>query len=137
MTSRKTLLWLSGFIALGAYFGALMMFVSPDGSLFGLDPILPYMQCLPFAEQLFQNFVFSGIMLIVVNGICNTIAFVGLLRKWRYGVLCALLAGVMLLCWLAVQWVIFDFNLLTTLYTVFGIAQVWLAVADLRATVSI
>lgn len=110
-----------------------MMFISPSGEMFGMDPMLPYMKWLPFSDILFQDFIFSGIMLIVVNGVCNTVAFVGLLKRRRYGVVCGFLSGIMLLCWLSVQWVIFDVNPMTTAYTVFGAVQILLARSVLLA----
>lgn len=129
---QKKLLLLSGFIGIGAYFGGLMMFLSPDGGMWGMDAILPYMQLLPCADVLFRDFIFSGVMLILVNGVCNTVAVVGLGNHKRYGVFCAGAASVMLLCWLAVQWVIFAVNPLTTLYTVLGIAQLMMALKVLK-----
>lgn len=124
---QKILFYLSGFIGLGAYLGGAVMFLSPNGAVLGLDAILPHMQILPFAELLFRDFTFSAIMLILVNGVCNTVAVVGLATKRGYGVICSLLAAVMLLCWLGVQWVVFAINPLTTIYTVLGIIQLSLS----------
>lgn len=124
---QRILMYLSGFIGLGAYLGGAMMLLSPDGVVFGMDAILPHMQSLPFAESLFRDFTFSAIMLILVNGVCNTVAVVGLATKSSYRVICSLLAAVMLLCWLGVQWVIFAINPPTTIYTVLGIIQLSLS----------
>lgn len=104
-----------------------MMFISPNGTMWGMDPMLEHMQCLPLSGLLFTNFSFSGVMLILINGVCNTAAVVGLWRGRRWGVLCGGASGVMLLCWLGVQWMIFAVNPLTTLYTVLGVLQVLLA----------
>lgn len=128
----KFLLYLSAFVGLGAYFGGFVMIISQDGMCMGMKPMLYEMQSLPFAEILFQNFLFSGIMLILINGICNTLTVIGLLKKKPYGILCGLLSGILLICWLSVQWVIFAVNGLTTLYTVFGLLQIGLACNILR-----
>lgn len=125
-------MWICGFVGLGAYWGGAMMFISPSGAVWGMEAILPHMQCLPYSEQLFSNFIFSGVMLILINGVCNTVATVGLIKRKLYGVICAAASGVMLLLWLAVQWVIFAVNPLTTLYTAIGIVQLWLAIQILR-----
>ncbi|MEG1413822.1 MAG: hypothetical protein RSA94_01960 [Mucinivorans sp.] len=132
MNVKKALLYLSGFIALGAFWGGIMMFISPSGEVWGMDPLLADMRRLPCAEALFDNFIFSGVMLILVNGGCNTAAVIGLRSDRRWGVMCGGIAGVMLLCWLGVQWVIFAVNPLTMLYTLFGVVQVVLATHLLR-----
>lgn len=41
---------------------------------------------LPFAEMLFQDFVFSGMALLIVNGLTNLPAAALLLRKKALGV---------------------------------------------------
>lgn len=129
---RRFLLWLDGFIGIGAYWGALMMFIDPSGTLWGMDAILPNMSTLPFADTFFTNFIFSGIMLIAVNGIGNTIAVIGLFRNQHYGIIFSLLSGLMLLCWLSIQWIIFEINPLTTMYTIFSIVQMTLSIILLK-----
>ena len=69
--SRKLLLFWTIFIGLGAVFGSSCMLIDPSGKLMGMDAMLPYFQVLPFASVLFQNFIFSGIALLIVNGITN------------------------------------------------------------------
>lgn len=39
-----------------------------------MDTLLPYFSVLPFSDILFQNYIFSGISLLIVNGISNLIA---------------------------------------------------------------
>lgn len=58
------------------------MIIEPNGEVFGFYVLLPYFQVLPFSEVLFQEFVFSGIALIIVNGISNImLLFLSLLKK--------------------------------------------------------
>lgn len=71
---KVLLLILTFFIGIGAFFGGICMLIEPDGSLVFLDTFLIYFQVLPFADILFQNYIFSGIMLILVNGITNIMA---------------------------------------------------------------
>ena len=55
------------FIGIGAVAGATGMLVDPSGKAMGMAAMLPYFQVLPFAEYVFQDFVFSGIALLIVN----------------------------------------------------------------------
>lgn len=48
------------FIGIGAVWGALMMWISPSGKMWGMEPILQFLQVLPFNEILFRNFIFSA-----------------------------------------------------------------------------
>lgn len=128
----KALLWLSGFIGLGALWGGVVMIISPDGSAFGMTPMLIDMARLPFADILFRNFFFSGIMLILVNGVFNLLTVIGLIRKKLYGFWCGLTSGVLLFCWLGVQWIIFAVNPLTSIYTIFALIQIYLALAIIK-----
>ena len=72
--SRKILIFLTLFIGIGALAGSLGMLIDPSGKAMGMDEMLPYFQVLPFADKLFQNLIFSGIMLLIVNGITNVLA---------------------------------------------------------------
>ena len=67
-TARKLLIFWTFFIGLGAVAGAAAMLIDPSGRALGMDAMLPYFQVLPFAEVLFQNFIFSGWALLIVNG---------------------------------------------------------------------
>ena len=68
-TARKRLIFWTLFIGIGAVAGAACMLIEPSGSIMGMDAMLPYFQVLPFASVLFQNFTFSGIALLIVNGL--------------------------------------------------------------------
>lgn len=129
---RSWLLWLSAFIGLGAYWGAVMMFVDPSGEMWGMDAILPSMAILPFSDVLFSDFLVSGFALLFVNGVSNTVAWVLLKRRSVWGAWAQLVCGVMLLVWLSVQWMIFDINVLTTLYTLLALIQIFLSLRLMR-----
>ena len=60
----------------------------------GMDSMLPYFQVLPFADILFQNYLFSGIALLIVNGLTNLVAALLLLRKKKIGVVLGGVRGV-------------------------------------------
>ena len=63
----------------------------------GMDSMLPYFQVLPFADILFQNYLFSGIALLIVNGLTNLVAALLLLRKKKIGVALGGVFGVTLM----------------------------------------
>ena len=63
----------------------------------GMDSMLPYFQVLPFAAILFQNYLFSGIALLIVNGLTNLVAALLLLRKKKIGVVLGGVFGVTLM----------------------------------------
>lgn len=79
--TRRALIFWALFVGLGAVAGALGMLLDPSGRALGMDAMLPYFQVLPFADVLFQNFVFSGWALLIVNGLTNLTAAALLLWK--------------------------------------------------------
>lgn len=60
------------------------MLIDPAGKIMGMDAMLPYFRVLPFADILFADFVFSGIALLIVNGLTNLAAAL-LFAKKRAG----------------------------------------------------
>ncbi|MGN0817754.1 MAG: hypothetical protein ACI4L9_02185, partial [Candidatus Coproplasma sp.] len=82
---KVLLLILTFFVGIGAVFGGVCMLIEPDGRLVFLDTMLPYFQVLPFAEILFQDYIFSGIMLIIINGLTNLTAAALIIKNKRIG----------------------------------------------------
>lgn len=66
--SRRILIFWTFFIGIGAVVSSMGMLADPSGNAMGMDAMLPFFQVLPFAEKLLQNFIFSGVMLLIVNG---------------------------------------------------------------------
>lgn len=120
---RALLLAVSLFVGIGAFFGGVCMLIKPDGSLVFLDGMLPYFQVLPFAEVLFQDYVFSGIMLIIINGVSNALASVLILRNKRSGYVLGTIFGLTLMLWITIQFVIFPFFIIDLVYFLFGVFQ--------------
>ena len=79
---RILLLW-TLFIGLGAVYGSSLMFIDPSGSLLHMDSLLPYFQVLPFSKYLFQDYLFSGFALLIVNGLSNLTAAYLLIKNKR------------------------------------------------------
>lgn len=88
-----------------------------------MDALLPYFQVLPFADILFQNYIFSGIALLSVNGLSNLTAALLLLLKKKSGVILGGVFGITLMLWICIQFVIFPLNFMSTIYFVFGFCQ--------------
>lgn len=122
-TARRFLIFWTLFVGVGAVAGALAMLIDPTGKLLGMDAMLPYFQKLPFADVLFQNFTFSGIALLIVNGLSNLTAAVLLFSKKKIGVFLGGLFGVTLMLWICIQFYMFPLNFMSTIYFVFGFLQ--------------
>ena len=118
--------WLLGwtlFIGIGAVAGASGMLLDPSGKAMGMDAMLPYFQVLPLAEYLYQDYIFPGIALLIVNGLTNLTAAVLLVLKKKIGVVLGGVFGVTLMLWICIQFVIFPPNFMSTSYFIFGFCQ--------------
>ena len=122
-TARKWLIFWTLFIGIGAVAGGLSMIVDPSGKALHMDEMLPYFQKLPFAEALFQDFLFSGFALLVVNGLTNLTAAALLFRKKKIGVILGGIFGVTLMLWICIQFYLFPLNFMSSVYFVFGLCQ--------------
>lgn len=111
------------FVGIGALVGGICMLIEPDGSIMQMQWLLPYFQVLPFADKLFADYVFSGIMLIIVNGITNAVAFVFLLKKEKVGGVLCCVFGFTLMLWIIIQFVIFPPNAMDIIFFLIGFAQ--------------
>jgi len=67
--------------------------------------------------------VFSGISLLIVNGLTNLTAAVLLLRRKHAGVVLGGFFGITLMLWICIQFWLFPTNVMSTLYFFFGLAQ--------------
>ena len=78
---------------------------------------------LPLSEYLFQDYVFPGIALLLVNCVPNLVAFYLLLKKKKKGVALGGTLGVILMLWITIQFIIFPSNFLSQSYFAIGIIQ--------------
>ncbi len=122
-TARKILIFWTLFIGIGAVVGGLSMIIDPSGKFLHMDGMLPYFKILPFSDVLFQNYLFSGIALLIVNGITNLTAAILLFKKKKIGVILGAFFGITLMLWICIQFYMFPFNFLSTIYFVFGLLQ--------------
>ena len=122
-TARGFLIFWTLFIGLGAVGGAMGMLIDPSGKAMGMDAMLPYFQVLPFADVLFQNLTFSGIALLIVNGLTNLTAAILLILNKKVGVILGGVFGVTLMLWICIQFYMFPPNFMSTIYFIFGFLQ--------------
>ncbi len=122
-TARGWLIFWTLFIGVGAVAGAAGMLLDPSGRAMGMDAMLPYFQVLPFADVLFQDLRFSGIALLIVNGLSNLTAAGLLLANRKSGVVLGGIFGVTLMLWICIQFYMFPLNFMSTAYFIFGLAQ--------------
>ena len=122
-TARKWLIFWTLFIGIGAVAGGLSMIIDPSGKALHMDAMLPFFQVLPFADVLFQDFLFSGFALLIVNGLTNLTAAVLLLKKKKLGVILGGVFGITLMLWICIQFYMFPLNFMSTAFFVFGLCQ--------------
>ena len=121
--ARRFQIFWTLFIGIGAVMGALAMLYDSSGKIMGMDAMLPYFQVLPFAECIFQDFIFAGWALLIVNGLTNLTATGLLLAKKPAGTVLSGVFGVTLMLWICIQFYIFPPNFMSTVYFIFGAAQ--------------
>lgn len=121
--TRKFLMFWCLFVGIGALWGSINMFIDPTGKLLQMDTMLPYFQVLPFSNILFQNYIFPGIALLIVNGISNLIATYLLIKNKKSGIILGTAFGLTLMLWITIQFIIFPTNILSITYFVVGIIQ--------------
>ena len=121
--ARRALLFWTIFIGIGAVAGSSVMLIDPSGGMMGMYAMLPYFQKLPFAEIVFQDYVFSGISLLIVNGISNLTAAALLIANKRIGAVLGGVFGITLMLWICIQFYMFPLNFMSTAYFIFGFIQ--------------
>ena len=127
---RTFLKILTLFIAVGAIWGAVMMWIDPSGVSWGGDPMLDLLRAkMPWPEVFFKDFVPSGFALLAVNGITQLIAAWMLFKKHPRAEWAVLACGIILMLWIVLEWWVWGFNALSNIYFVLGLAEV---VAALR-----
>lgn len=111
------------FIGVGAVAGAIMMFIDPTGASTKMDGLLPGLKKLPFADTLFQDLLFSGFALLIVNGLTQLCAFYKIMKNSPRAPQYVMACGIILMLWITIQFFIFDFNALSTAYCAFGVME--------------
>lgn len=121
--TKRILITISLFVGIGALYGSTCMFIDPSGKLLGMDVMLDYFKVLPFSDVLFSNYIFSGISLLIVNGISNIISSILLFKNKKLGIVLGGVFGFTLMLWCLIQFIIFPFNLLSISFFIIGLIQ--------------
>lgn len=80
--------------------GGLMMLVPVDTPILG-GFLFPALSNFPFQDIFFRNLFWTGLALLLWNGLMNLAAAIAFLRKSPTNLKLALLAGIMMLIWCA------------------------------------
>lgn len=121
--ARIILIVQTAFIGIGALGGAIAMFIDPTGQSTGMAGLIPGLNKLPFADLLFKNLIFSGISLLIVNGLSNLTAMFLLLERKHIGAKLGFAFGITLMLWITIQFFIYPFNFMSTAYFILGLLQ--------------
>lgn len=121
--TKKVLLFWCLFVGIGALYGSVCMFIDPTGKLLHMDTVLPYFSVLPFSDILFQNYIFSVISLLIVNGLSNLIASYLIIKDKKIGFILGTIFGITLMLWITIQFIILPTNFLSKSYFIFGLLQ--------------
>lgn len=122
--SKIILIIICAFVGIGAVYGSICMFIDPTGRILKMDNLLPYFRVLPLSNIFFKNYIFSGISLLIVNGIPNICASILLLRENKKGILLGLILGFVLMLWITIQFIILPNNILSKTFFIIGLFQV-------------
>lgn len=85
-----------------------------------MSDLLPYFKVLPLSNILFQDYIFSGISLLIVNGISNLIAVYFLIKNKMLGSILGMVFGITLMLWIIIQFIIFPTNILSISFFIIG-----------------
>lgn len=121
--TKRILIFICLFVGIGALYGSTCMFIDSTGKLLGMDGMLDYFKVLPFSDILFNDYIFSGISLLIVNGISNIISSILLIKNKKLGILLGGVFGFTLMLWCIIQFIIFPFNLLSMGFFMIGLLQ--------------
>lgn len=122
-TAKNWLIFWTMFIGIGAVAGAVGMLADTSGEVMHMNAMLPYLQSLPFGDVLFQDFLFSGCALLIVNGLTNLTAAGLMIVGKSQGVTLGGIFGITLMLWICIQFYAFSVNFMSTIYFIFGLVQ--------------
>ena len=125
--------FLTLFIGIGAVAGAAMMWIDPTGAMWGGEPLLEMLRAkMPWPDVFFRNFIPSGFMLFVLNGVTQFAAAYLLFKKHPLAQWAVLACGIILMLWIVLEWWVWGFNAMSNIYFVLGLMEAVAAVVCLR-----
>lgn len=123
MKRNKALLIISLFIGINAIIGSGLMFIDKTGSLLKMNYLLIYFKVLPLSNILFNDYLFSGICLLIINGITNIAGSIMLIKNKKISYDLEIIFGILLMLWIIIQFIILPFNLLSLTFFLLGLIQ--------------
>lgn len=121
--TKKFLIFYCLLVGIGAIFGSICMFIDPSGKILCMDNLLPYFDILPLSNILFNNYIFSGIALLIVNGLSNLLAVYLLINNKKSGIILGTIFGLTLMLWIIIQFIILPMNIMSTIFFLIGLIQ--------------
>ena len=103
------------------------MFIDKTGSLLKMNCLLIYFKVLPLSNILFIDYLFSGICLLIINGITNIVGSIMLIKNKKISYDLEIIFGILLMLWIIIQFIILPFNLLSLTFFLLGLIQTILA----------
>lgn len=103
------------------------MFIDKTGSLLKMNYLLIYFKVLPLSNILFNDYLFSGICLLIINGITNIVGSIMLIKNKKISYDLEIIFGILLMLWIIIQFIILPFNLLSLTFFLLGLIQTILA----------
>lgn len=121
--TKKILMFWCLFVAIGAIYGSICMFIDPTGKILSMEGLLPYFNVLPFSDILFQNYIFPGISLLIINGLTNLVAIYFLIKDKKIGTILGATFGGTLMFWIIIQFIILPQNAMSIIFFIVGFIQ--------------
>lgn len=121
---KTSLIILSLFVGLTALYGGTLMLLYPqDGGPMQMGAVIQYFQVLPLSKLLFQNFIFPGISLLLVNCLTQVFSFFMIVKSNKKAALYTLISAILLMLWICIQFIILPSNPLSTFYFIVGLIE--------------
>lgn len=121
------------FIGIGAFGGAVMMWIDPTGATWGDEPLLELLRAkMPWPDIFFRNFIPSGFVLLALNGLPQIAAAILLFKNHRLAHWAVLFCGIILMLWIVLEWWVWGFNAISNLYFVFGLVEAVAALVNIK-----
>jgi hypothetical protein len=132
---KSILISLLGFLSLGAFYGGIVLIISPDGSFFNMPSDL-------LSNSPFKSFLIPGIILLTTFGIFPIFVIYGLIKKpdskilnklnllydYHFAWTFAVYIGFGQIIWINIQTLIFNsVDLIHTIYSSLGIIIICVA----------
>jgi hypothetical protein len=132
---KNLLIFLLGFLSLGAFYGSIILIISPDGSMFGMPSDL-------LNNSPFKDFLIPGIILLATFGIFPVYTIYALLKKpdhkfsnrfnllydYHFAWTFAVYIGIAQIIWINIQTLILNaVDIIHTIYAGLGILIVCIA----------